>query len=77
MGGKIFAMLVRGSLVLKMPQERVTAIVAAGDGVHFDAGRGRVMKEWVAIDFELRAKWATLTEEAFEFVARSKLKARG
>src|SRR3954453_24251876 len=46
---KIFAMLVRGSLVVKLPKARVDALVAAGKGDRFDPGHGRLMKEWVVI----------------------------
>jgi hypothetical protein len=37
---KIFAMLVRGRLVVKLPAPPVDALVSGGDGVHFDANKG-------------------------------------
>jgi hypothetical protein len=44
--GKIFAMLSQGRLVVKLPRQRVDALVATGDGERFDPRRdGRVMKE--------------------------------
>jgi hypothetical protein len=46
--GKIFAMMVRGKFVAKLPKARVDAIVATGVGENFDPGHGRLMKEWVA-----------------------------
>ena len=48
-GGSIVAMLVQGRVVLKLPRERVEALVGAGDGEPFDNGRGRPMREWVAL----------------------------
>src|SRR5438045_3933588 len=47
---KIFAMLTRGSLVVKLPAARVDELVASGQGQRFDAGKGRPMKEWLALD---------------------------
>ena len=49
---KIFAMFVRGRLVLKLPRGRVDELVAAGHGVRFDANKGTPMKEWFSLDPE-------------------------
>lgn len=68
--GKIFAMSVRGLLVLKLPRARVDALVAAGEGVRFDAGKGRPMKEWLALDPDSDLDWGALAREALAFVER-------
>lgn len=65
--GKIFAMVARGNLVLKLPQERVTALVEAGIGEHFDPGHGRLMKQWISIT-DRGADWLALSREAYRFV---------
>jgi hypothetical protein len=63
---KIFAMLVRGHLVLKLPAERVDALVAASDGVHFDANKGTPMKEWFSLDPGSSQSWLLLAREALD-----------
>jgi hypothetical protein len=65
---KIFAMFVRGRLVLKLPADRVDALVAAGEGVHFDANKGTPMKEWLSLDPDCGLAWLPLACEALEFV---------
>jgi hypothetical protein len=67
---RIFAMLVRGRLVLKLPAARVDALVAAGEGVRFDANKGTPMKEWLSLDPCSGLAWLPLAREALEF-ARS------
>jgi hypothetical protein len=64
---KIFAMLVRGRLVLKLPASRVDALVAGGEGVRFDANKGTPMKEWLSLDPESRLAWLPLAREALGF----------
>jgi len=67
---KIFAMLVRGRLVVKLPESRVDALVASGEGERFDPRHeGRLMKEWVVIEPASEEKWLPLAREAMEFVA--------
>jgi hypothetical protein len=67
---KIFAMLVRGALVVKLPAARVDALIGAGDGVRFDANKGTPMREWFSLDPESGLPWLPLAREALEF-ARS------
>lgn len=69
--GKIFAMLGRGSLVVKLPKQRVDELVRAGKGKHFDPGHGRLMKEWVAVEVGA-APWVALAEEAHGYVRQGK-----
>jgi hypothetical protein len=54
---KIFAMLVRGRLVLKLPAQRIDALTAAGAGVRFDANKGTAMKEWFSLDPDSGLPW--------------------
>lgn len=66
---RIFAMLRRGQLVVKLPRQRVAALIASGDGEPFDAGKGRPMAEWVCIATTSGIPWLSIATEAMEFVA--------
>jgi hypothetical protein len=67
-GGKIFAMLVRDQLVLKLPADRCEMLVFADAAVPFDRGQGRPLREWVAVGDETRPDWLALARESLEFV---------
>ncbi|HEX6799443.1 MAG TPA: hypothetical protein VF116_17175 [Ktedonobacterales bacterium] len=68
-GGKIFTMLVRGALVVKLPRQRVDEFVAAGEGERYDPRRdGRLMKEWLVAGPALDEDWLPLAREALAFV---------
>jgi hypothetical protein len=64
---KIFVMLVRGRLVLKLPAGRVDALIAAGEGVRFDANKGTPMKEWFSLGPDSELPWLPLAQEALDF----------
>ena len=75
-GGKIFVMLVRGTLVLKLPAGRVDELIAAGAGVRFDANKGTPMKEWLSLHppggqdapgWRGGPDWLPLAREALEY----------
>ncbi len=67
-GGKLFAMMSSGELVVKLPRQRVDELVATGTGRPFDPGHGRLMKEWVTIAPVHGRDWDKLAEEARQFV---------
>ena len=68
-GGKIFAMLIDGSLVLKLSRERVDELVEDAAGTRFDPRcNGKVMKEWIVVPD--RKRWLPLAREAHEFVGQ-------
>jgi hypothetical protein len=66
--GKIFAMLVKGELVVKLPKDRVDELVSSGAGVQFDPGHGRLMKEWASVPPDSGEDWERLAGEALQFV---------
>ena len=45
-------------------------LIAAGQGESFDAGKGRPMREWVAVSTEDPDEWRRLATEAAAFVGR-------
>jgi hypothetical protein len=68
---KLFAFHSKGRLVVKLPAERVAALVTGGSGERFDPGHGRLMKEWLAVGYEGKALWPRLAREALKFAARN------
>jgi hypothetical protein len=65
--GKIFAMLVRGRLVMKLPEGRVAALIRSGNGAAFDANKGTPMREWLSVDPGSELDWLALATEALDF----------
>jgi hypothetical protein len=65
--GKIFAMLVRGQLVVKLPETRVAELITAGEGAAFDANKGAPMREWLSVDPRSGLDWLSLATEALDF----------
>ena len=67
---KIYAMLVNGELVVKLPKARVDEIVEAGAGRRFEPGTGRVMKEWLSVPPGASRRWKALVRESKAFVGK-------
>jgi hypothetical protein len=55
-----------GVLVVKLPRERVSEIVASGAGDPF-APAGRTFREWVSIPEPDVERWRSILAEALEF----------
>jgi hypothetical protein len=67
---KIFAMLVRGRLVVKLPAARADALVAAGEGDRFDANKATPMREWLSLAPSSSLDWSRLADEAVDYAGR-------
>ena len=66
---KIFAMVTsKGGFVVKLPKDRVAALVAARAGSRFEPARGRFMNEWIVVDPDWNGDWLSLAREAMRFV---------
>ena len=67
--GNFLAMLATGNkgLVVKLPRERVSALIAEGIGCAF-APAGVVFGEWVSISEPDRVLWSILMNESLSFV---------
>lgn len=68
--GRIFAMVTRGRIVMKLPRARVADLIGAGQGSSFDAGRGKPMKEWVQLEPMPDDDLLGLARESRDFVSR-------
>lgn len=68
-GGAFFATAghTGDELVVKLPANRVAALIAGGTGQPF-APAGRTFREWVAVPAQDRVLWAALIHEAHDFV---------
>ncbi len=71
-GGKAFAGLWEQQLVVKIGLPRTQELLKAKAGKPFDpSGRGRPMKEWIAVKepaAQAKKKWLALAQEAKAFV---------
>ncbi len=67
--GKIFAMVSsQDRFVVKLPRQRVEALIASGEGERFDPGHGRVMREWLSLKPDSSLDWLDLARRALDFV---------
>jgi len=67
-GKQVFAMEVKGRLVVKLSVERANELRRKGLAEAFDPGHGRPMKQWVAVSPKAKVDWVALSREALVFV---------
>ncbi|WP_353108826.1 hypothetical protein [Gordonia sp. (in: high G+C Gram-positive bacteria)] len=66
--GKVFAFVAgRGELVVKLPSDRIDALIDTGIGARMEM-RGRVMREWMHVGLDHTVHWESLMTEAHDFV---------
>ena len=65
--GKIFAMLVKDHLVVKLPEDRVNALIDAHAGERFD--NGKPQREWLSVASSDYEGWLALAVESEAFVS--------
>jgi hypothetical protein len=68
--GKIFAMNVKGELVVKLAAGRCEELASDGRARPFRMG-GREMREWTVIGPEREFEWDALADEALAYARRA------
>ena len=63
LNGKSFGMSSHGRFMLKLTEERASALIANGIGKPFSPSAGRVMKGWLEVT-QPKANWVALAKEA-------------
>jgi TfoX/Sxy family transcriptional regulator of competence genes len=69
---QVFAMTVRGELVVKVSLDDAQAMIARGQAVAFEPRHDRPMKQWISIeppDDRRGLRWEKLVEDAYRYVA--------
>jgi hypothetical protein len=69
-GGKLFAFLKDGRLILKLPARQIDGLIESHNAVRFDRGQGKPLKEWVVLPESAAADWAMLARDAHAFVSK-------
>lgn len=67
LGKKLIVMFMKGDIIVKLPPERVSKIIASGEGQPFDPGTGKPMKKWVLISKTRKDLWIKYSEEAMNY----------
>jgi hypothetical protein len=66
--GSVFCMISSGhGFVVKLPAPRVQALIAAGTGEPFAAGRKTPMRQWLVVTDPAPGLWESLADEAYAF----------
>ena len=64
----MFIMFYKGDLVIKMAPDRIKKLIKTGDGLPFDPGTGKPMKDRILISQKKKNLWVPLSEESKEYI---------
>ena len=64
---KVFVMLTKGALVVKLPTARVATLISSGVGQPWDPGNGKPMKQWLLVPMSAGTDWIALARESRAF----------
>ena len=64
---KMFVILNQNDITVKLPKNRVAELLASGEGLPYDPGNGKIMKEWVTIPLKTSKKWMAFVKEGMKF----------
>lgn len=70
--GRVFAMEVKGDLVVKLDTAEAARLVEEGKARFFDPGHGRPMKQWIAVGPEQADLWSGLAAAALAWAKAQK-----
>jgi hypothetical protein len=69
-GKKMFAFFTKGHIMLKLSQERVTELIDSGEGLSYDPGTGKTMKNMVIIPVSNKKSWIKYCEESLNYMEK-------
>lgn len=55
------------AIVVKLPKNRVSELLESKEGLPYDPGNGKIMKEWIIIPKQFSEKWFDFSKEGMEF----------
>lgn len=71
LGKKMVVMFYKGSLLLKLPPQRVTELIESGHGEPYDPGTGSAMKDRIIVPSANSSEWIALSTEALQWAKSS------
>ena len=69
--GKMFIMFYKGDLVIKLSPDRIKELIEVGDGLQFDPGTGKPMKDRLLLPLNKKHLWIPLSDESKEYILGS------
>jgi hypothetical protein len=66
-GKKMFVMFHKGQLLVQLPPDRVSELIASGEALPHDPGTGKPMKDRVLVPDSASDKWIAFCDESLNY----------